>query len=339
MLLVSILTPVYNVEYYIERCARSLFGQTYPDLEFVFVDDCSPDDSCRLLQQVLEEYPHQKGRTTILHHDCNRGLAAARNTALDHATGDFICVVDSDDWMEPNAIELLVNKQRETSADIVAGNVIMHTLDGEQQFIEKRYSSKEELVLQQFQITWDHVIWRRIIRRSLYENNHIRCIEGCDMAEDRLQMALLAYCADSYVQIDDFVYHYERRNEDSIMAQKEKEKILDRDYQYLRNWLAIRDFFLDKDAVFLREVTNQAMLFAKRFKSSIIRLRSRRWYYRLVKLLDNEEKPNQVLTGWTTEGLRGLYLHSFVLIDANYQIHLAIKSLKKILIPNRQNHV
>ena len=76
--LVSILVPIYNVERYIERCARSVFEQTYKNLEFIFVDDCSPDKSVKILERVAEDYPQWKGRIKILHHDYNRGLAAAR---------------------------------------------------------------------------------------------------------------------------------------------------------------------------------------------------------------------------------------------------------------------
>lgn len=103
MSLVSILVPVHKVELYIERCARSLFGQSFSNMEFVFVDDCSPDNSCGVLSRVLEEDLHRKSMTKVLHHKTNRGLAAARNMAHDNATGGFVCIVDSDDWLEKDA--------------------------------------------------------------------------------------------------------------------------------------------------------------------------------------------------------------------------------------------
>ena len=77
--LISILIPVYNVEKFIERCARSVFEQTYENLEYVFVDDCSPDKSIQILERVLAEYPKREKQTKIIHHDKNRGVAAARN--------------------------------------------------------------------------------------------------------------------------------------------------------------------------------------------------------------------------------------------------------------------
>ena len=80
---VSVCIPVYKVENFIEKCARSLFEQTMQEgIEFVFVNDCTPDRSIEILRQVLEEYPHRIELVKILHHDQNRGLVAARKTAL-----------------------------------------------------------------------------------------------------------------------------------------------------------------------------------------------------------------------------------------------------------------
>ena len=316
---VSILVPIYKVERFIDRCVKSLFGQTYPELEFIFVNDCTPDNSVGILMEALKNYPQRSEQFRLIEHDHNRGLAASRNTALDNATGEFVCVVDSDDWLEINAIELLVNRQIETGADIVTGNMMMHKNEGDIPFFEKVYSSKEDFVLQQLEKTWDHTIYRKLIRRSLFELNNIRCIEGYNMTEDRYQMAQLAYFADSYSQINDIIYHYERRNENSIMAQKDKERILRRDYEYLQNWLGIRDFFSDKEVVYSNKANVESMRFAKQYLISIVKLNSKQWYYRIADILDQEVPENQELAGWTTKGIKGRYLHSFFWVELNYQ--------------------
>ena len=80
---VSVVIPVYGVEKYIERCARSLFEQTLDDMEFIFVNDCTLDNSVEILENVLSEYPSRKTQTTILHHHCNLGLPQARKTGID----------------------------------------------------------------------------------------------------------------------------------------------------------------------------------------------------------------------------------------------------------------
>ena len=85
---VSVIVPVYGVEKYIERCARSLFEQTLDDIEYIFVDDCSPDRSIEILNQVIGEYPGRKDQVQIIHHASNQGLALARQTGLKAATGE-----------------------------------------------------------------------------------------------------------------------------------------------------------------------------------------------------------------------------------------------------------
>ena len=205
---VSALIPIYNVEAYIERCARSLFEQTYPNLEYVFVNDCTPDRSMDILKRAMEDYPERKGCVKIINHERNHGLAATRNTCLDNVTGEFVTVVDSDDWLEPKAVELLVARQKETDADIVSGNAIVHRSSGLQELDEPNYASKEEMVLRQMEHTLDHVLWHRLIRRSVIEQHHIRAIEGSEMAEDRYQMTLISYYARSFAKTSHVIYNY-----------------------------------------------------------------------------------------------------------------------------------
>ena len=108
---VSVCIPVYGVEKYIEKCARSLFEQTMQDgIEFIFVNDCTKDRSIEILEQVLAEYPHRKEQTRIIHHEKNRGLVAARNTGLAYASGEYIIHCDSDDWVELDMYEKMYKK-------------------------------------------------------------------------------------------------------------------------------------------------------------------------------------------------------------------------------------
>ncbi len=115
---VSVCIPVYNVANYMERCARTLFGQTLAEIEYIFVDDCSPDDSIGILQKVLTEYPHRQKQVQIIRHETNRGLAAARSTALKHAGGEYIIHCDSDDWVELDMYEKMYLAATTAAADI-----------------------------------------------------------------------------------------------------------------------------------------------------------------------------------------------------------------------------
>ena len=115
---ISVIVPIYGVEKYIERCARSLFKQTISDrCEYIFVNDCTKDRSIDVLQRVIDEYPTLK--INILHHSQNKGLAGARNTGLDYASGKYIAHVDSDDYVDEDMLEALYNRAESEGCDIV----------------------------------------------------------------------------------------------------------------------------------------------------------------------------------------------------------------------------
>ncbi len=102
----SILIPVYNVEKYIKKCLDSVINQTFRDFEAIIIDDCGKDKSV----QIAYSYAKTDDRIKIIHHKKNKGLAAARNTALKNAVGKYIVCLDSDDWMEPFCLDIL-NKE------------------------------------------------------------------------------------------------------------------------------------------------------------------------------------------------------------------------------------
>lgn len=311
---VSILVPVYRVEAYIERCARSLFEQTYANIEYVFVDDCSPDNCIEVLKDVMAQYPERANNVRILRHEKNRGLAVARNTALDNATGEFVCVVDSDDWLELDAIELLVGKQVETDTDIVTGNAHMYYEDGVKDLVEKKYADKNQMLLQQLKETWtmDTFIWGRIYRRSLYEDNHIRCMEGANYAEDRYQVVRLAYFAKSFAAVDAFVYNYEKRNDTSI-TKLQKENInayLRNQYQHLQNWIGIRNFFSDKERPYYQLAVMNTSYLMKLNLDWALKYKTKEDFSDIVKLIDENEDCMKAL-GWKKKGLKGALLHNY----------------------------
>lgn len=334
MYLVSILVPIYKVEPYIERCARSLFGQTYPELEYVFVDDCSPDNSCGILLRLLEEYPNRKRTTKILHHSINRGLAAARNTALDNATGDFVCVVDSDDWLEEDAIEKLVSKQCETDADIVSGNALMHYEDSDKELTNSTDLDKEQILIQQLKDTWTMCtfIWGRVFRRSLYEDHYIRCKEGANYAEDRYQVVRLFYFANKIAFVEDYIYNYEKRNDASItvMQKKDIKAYLRNQYQHLQNWIGIRDFFFDKESQYYQlAVLNTSRLLAMNMKWTI-KYKTKEDFQQMVELIDENEDCMRTL-GWPKNGIKGFLLRNYYCMKLKQLAERSIRFVNKKL--------
>lgn len=113
--LVSVIVAVYNAEDYLEECLESLIRQTHFNLEILCVDDASTDNSLLILQK----YAEKDNRIKILNCKENQGQAFARNIALDKANGDYICMLDSDDWFSTDAIEKALTKASETNADCV----------------------------------------------------------------------------------------------------------------------------------------------------------------------------------------------------------------------------
>lgn len=215
--LVSVLVPVYGVEKYIACCARSLFGQTYADIEYIFVDDCTPDGSIGVLRSVLEEFPQRKSQVRIIRQDCNRGVGAARQRALDECTGSYVIHADSDDRMAENAVEKLVEAAVRTDADIVDGAYCEFPTgtDGIFRPVVPVFTDRRRyLRLMLLQNIVKNNLWGRIYRRSLYTDHDIRLAEGIDYAEDFSILPRLFFFATRSC-IDDVVYFYRNDNAQS----------------------------------------------------------------------------------------------------------------------------
>ena len=120
--IVSILVPVYKVEAHIEKCAVSLFSQTFDSIQYIFVNDCTPDSSIEVLERIITKFPERTKQVSIINHNQNKGIGATRNTLLQAATGKYILWVDSDDFISIDAVETLVSMIEKTSADLVTSN-------------------------------------------------------------------------------------------------------------------------------------------------------------------------------------------------------------------------
>ena len=124
--LVSVVVPIYRVENQLRRCVDSIRNQTYKNLEILLIDDGSPD----LCPEICDEYAKLDSRIKVIH-KTNAGLGMARNTGIDHATGEYICFFDSDDYIEPMTIEESCRVAIETGADLVCFGHVEETSDGQ----------------------------------------------------------------------------------------------------------------------------------------------------------------------------------------------------------------
>lgn len=191
---VSVIIPVFGVDKYIERCARSLFEQTLDDMEFIFVDDCTPDRSIEILKSVIEDYrlrfAEKKYEVRIERMPTNSGLAAVRRHGIQLATGDYIIHCDSDDWVNVTMYEKMYNKAIEDDADMVVcdyyrSDGVTHREDTG--FISKQ---KEQFIKEMLYMRTSWAVWNKLVKRELYHPNFVYPTGA--MAEDMLISTQLA---------------------------------------------------------------------------------------------------------------------------------------------------
>ena len=182
---ISIIVPVYNVEQYIKECFDSIAAQTYKgDIECIFVDDCGQDKSVEILENMIADY--QGGISfSIIHHEHNKGLSGARNTGINHATGDYLYFLDSDDSIIPNTIESMVKKiVKYPNAQIVIGGVNVKSSKFGWADITKKnlpeYSIDKKWIKCSFlkKAVFGVTAWNKLISRSFLLKNNLFFKEG-----------------------------------------------------------------------------------------------------------------------------------------------------------------
>ncbi|MBS9768944.1 MAG: glycosyltransferase family 2 protein [Flavobacteriaceae bacterium] len=213
---VTIIIPIYNVAKYIERCVVSLFEQDFKDIEYIFVNDCTPDNSVEILEKIIEKYPNRKPNVKIIHHEKNRGLGWARKTGLEHATGEYILHTDSDDWCELDMVLSLYNKAKETNADIVACDIYMNYVDKEI-YKKQNYTGNIKNDFQQLLLcSLSPSVCNKLTKRSLYIDNNIYPPTEISMFEDRWLNIRLFSNTNKIAYVNRAFYHYWQGNENSI---------------------------------------------------------------------------------------------------------------------------
>lgn len=211
---VSICVPIYNVEKYIEGCARSLFEQTYPQIHYVFVDDGSKDNSISILMHLIEDY--QVGdKCVIIKHNTNCGIAATRNSAIENIVGDYILWVDSDDWLEIDAVDFLISRAKQTDADITLFDSLIHYEFSHETKRQPSFDTISEFSRAIITRTAPQELWGKLYKSSLYSES-VRCEPGVNMAEDWLLLVKLIPHVNTVDTINKSFYHYDRTIESAL---------------------------------------------------------------------------------------------------------------------------
>lgn len=214
--IISIIIPVYNVEKYIRQSIESVLNQTYKQLEMIIVDDGSKDMSA----SICDEYAKKDDRIKVIHKE-NGGLSSARNTGMKVATGKYIMFLDSDDFLENNACELLYNTIESKDLDYVIGNYIYTTYEGKK-WSNPMFNVNEsfEVMLQEYEKSFfvmNSVVWNKIFKREFIQEHNLKFIEGA-LAEDAI------FCSTCYTQspksyfIKDIIYNYRQNKENTSIS-------------------------------------------------------------------------------------------------------------------------
>ena len=239
---VSVVIPVYGVEKYIERCVRTLFGQTLDDMEFIFVNDCTSDCSIDLLCSVLEEFPQRKEQVRIINQPHNMGAAKAREVGIKAATGEYIIHCDSDDWVDCDMYRQMYEKAKADNLDyVICRSVcytdgINHTLitdtisDNREQFIEDMLHSETTVSL-----------WSRLVKAATYQSDRIMIPCG-HMMEDRAYSIQIAYFSKSYGYVEGPLYYYFQHG-DSVCGRKDEASLVRNFKDAAENMVVIEKFF------------------------------------------------------------------------------------------------
>ena len=257
--LVSIIIPIYNVEKYLEKCIKSIINQTYRNLEIILINDGSTDESAK----ICEAYKEQDNRIIFINKK-NGGAASAKNEGLKVAKGDYITFVDSDDFVELDMIEYMVNTIKKYNSDIVQcsfTNLYKNTEKFKQdKIIEQKIGSKDFLEL--FITKWDSsLFWNKLFKREVIENVFFkegRCID------DEFFTYKCVINSKSIVTSNKIVYNYRMRKSGVMKSERSQKQILkDRvDYLYERYEL-VRKIYKDLDKSFLEHLLTYYLIISK----------------------------------------------------------------------------
>lgn len=214
---VSLIIPVYNVEKYLHYCIESIISQNYKNIEIILIDDQSSDQS----GEICDRYREKDNRIIVIHKK-NGGAASARNAGLDVSTGEYVMFVDSDDWLEPNAIELLLNLIKEKKCDIVqyqytdeyVGKSQKHSYIKEKEIITNAVFVKTMLT------KWEYIInCNKLYKASVIGNS--RFVEGHCIDDEFFTYKVIINSNQIYLTTE-YLYHYRQRRSSAMGNEKNK---------------------------------------------------------------------------------------------------------------------
>jgi glycosyltransferase involved in cell wall biosynthesis len=209
---ISVIMPVYNVEKYLERALNSIRFQTYRNIEIICVLDCPTDSSAEIASKIAA----QDKRIKLVNHISNKGLPAARNSGVGHATGEYIHFMDSDDFLSPDFYETMIHAAESTNTDVAACSVYYERKPNKSIWFRKsEILSDTNAKLGKTEVTMLGWAWRYLIKKSFWEERNFSFPDLVPM-EDKPVMIEMVYYANAVVLCPGAVYFYKNR-ENSIL--------------------------------------------------------------------------------------------------------------------------
>lgn len=217
---VSIIVPVYNVEKYIDRCLKTLVRQTLKEIEIIVVNDNTPDNSI----EICNKYAKEDSRIKIFSKE-NEGLGLTRNYGIERASGEYICFVDSDDYVTENMCEVLYNCAKRNEADVVYGGIYIDNNNGKIIMKpcvkdEKKWQGENEVkeLLLDFIATkpeckndtiMEVSVWKALFKKEIFDKNNIRFVSEREfISEDVIFDIDFFLKSNCIVAIPDCIYYY-----------------------------------------------------------------------------------------------------------------------------------
>lgn len=244
--LVSVLIPIYNTAAYIKRCAESVFAQTYKNIEIIFFDDKSPDNSIEILEDLIASYKDRNLQIPsykIIRAKNNCGLPEARNQSISAAKGEYLFFLDSDDCIPANTIEVLILDAIANNADIVKGQFQMILQDGTLRNLQTEYPKDRTIFINKL-LDWRTLplsVCGAIFRKAIITENNLRFNSGHNLGEDFSMLARILYYSSIIYCIPDCTYYYQS-NPSSITHNFSKKNAVD----FVANSDLVFDFYKSK---------------------------------------------------------------------------------------------
>lgn len=222
----SVIIPIYGVENSIEKCAESLFRQTLDDIEYIFVNDCTPDRSIHVLHSVIDRYPDRRNQIRIINLSVNSRQAAARNAGLKQAEGEYIIHCDPDDWIDPMLYEDMYSLASKHGYDIVSCDYLVESKDNSQSLIvlPSVNTPMDVLYSNHYYI---FTLWSHMVRRSIITDNSIKFFAGINCSEDVGFMARVFAISKTIGHNPHKSYYHYIKNEQSITSRLNSPEIID----------------------------------------------------------------------------------------------------------------